>query len=405
MFAVDRFALQILQRIMHEPHIPFETKTEATQCGWLRHAGECCRLLSDGDNAGTIAVSLVIHALEKGDGLKVLAPAMFVGNPFALFARVIQIEHGGHRIDAKPVEMITVKPEQSIVNEVAGDLAAAEIEDRGVPVRMISLARVLMLVECCAIKASEAMFVGWEMRWHPVENDADSSLVGHIDQCGETFGIAKTRGGRIKPRWLITPGGIEGMLGDRHQFYMGEPHIGHITDQVFSQFSIAQKRVPGLALPRSEMDLINGDWRPSLVTRFARLQIGGVSPFELVSNSDTGRCLGAKLRGKTKWIGFQWQKFSARSQQLILVGLPRDRAGYEDFPHADVKPLAHDMAAAIPVIEIANNRNPFSIGRPHGKMNALNTFMYKGMGAQLVIKPEMTAFCEKIVVLWPQNRA
>ena len=69
----------------------------------------------------------MVHALEEGDGLEILAPPMLVGDPLALFPRVIEIEHGGYRIDAKPVEMIAVKPEERVVEQIALNFAAAEI--------------------------------------------------------------------------------------------------------------------------------------------------------------------------------------------------------------------------------------------------------------------------------------
>ncbi len=69
--------------------------------------------------------------------------------------------------------MVVVEPVERIGGEDVRHFLAAEIEDRGVPVRMEALARIKMLVERGAIKISEAVLVGREMRGHPVKDHAD----------------------------------------------------------------------------------------------------------------------------------------------------------------------------------------------------------------------------------------
>ena len=95
-----------------------------------------------------------------------------------MLARIVEVEHRGDGIDAQAVEMEFLGPVERIVDEVGKHLGAAEIVDRGVPVGMEALARILMLVKGGAVEPAQAVGVGREMRRHPVEDDADADLVG-----------------------------------------------------------------------------------------------------------------------------------------------------------------------------------------------------------------------------------
>jgi len=147
----------------------------------------------------------MVCALQEADGFEVLAPAMLVGDPLAFLARVVEVKHGGDRIHPQPVDVIALQPEQGIVQQKAGDLAAAEIVDRRVPVGVIALPRVGMFVKCGAVKARQTVLVGWKMRRHPVENDAKSSGMGGIHKAREIRWRAEARGWRIQPCRLIAP--------------------------------------------------------------------------------------------------------------------------------------------------------------------------------------------------------
>ena len=67
-----------------------------------------------------------------------------------------------------------------------GHLAAAEIVDRGVPVRVEAAARVGVFVERGAVEPGEAVGVGREMRRHPVEDDAEARGVGAVDEAARS---------------------------------------------------------------------------------------------------------------------------------------------------------------------------------------------------------------------------
>ena len=61
------------------------------------------------------------------------------------------------------------------------------------------------------------------------------------------------------------------------------------------------------------------------------------------------------------------------------------------------------MAAAIPIVEITDDRNPRCIGCPKGEVNAFCTFMTQWMSTEFVVKSEMIALANKIIIHGTQN--
>ena len=57
-------------------------------------------------------VDVLVEPAEEGDRFDVLAPAELIGDPLPLLARVVEVEHRGHRVDAQSVGVIVVQPVQ-----------------------------------------------------------------------------------------------------------------------------------------------------------------------------------------------------------------------------------------------------------------------------------------------------
>src|SRR5690606_30850150 len=115
------------------------------------------------------------------------------------------------------------------------NFGAAEIVDRGVPVRMKTLPRILVLVERGAVEMAKAVRIGREVRRHPVEDNADAYLVAAVDEASKTFRFAEAGGRRIEAGRLVAPGWVEGKFRDRQEFDMGKAHIDAIGDQAACQ--------------------------------------------------------------------------------------------------------------------------------------------------------------------------
>ena len=170
-------------------------------------------------------VSFLIEAAQEIDGVEIFASAEFVGNPLALLARVVEIEHGGDGIHAQAVDVIFVEPEHGARHQKAAHFGAAVVEDVRLPVGMESLARVGVLVEVRAVEVGEAVRVGRKVRRYPVEDHANAVLVQVVDQVHEILRRAVARRGREVSGGLVSPGTVEGMLHHRQELDMGETQL------------------------------------------------------------------------------------------------------------------------------------------------------------------------------------
>src|SRR5208337_5167088 len=91
--------------------------------------------------------------------------------------------------------MIFVQPEHGARHQKAAHFTAAIVKEVSLPVGVKSLARVGVLEQVRAVEESQAVGVGREVRWNPVENDANVVLVEAIDQVHEILRRAVARGG------------------------------------------------------------------------------------------------------------------------------------------------------------------------------------------------------------------
>ena len=67
------------------------------------------------------------------------------------------------------------------------NFAAAEVVDVGIPIAVVSFERIEMLVQCSAVEASQTVRIGGEVRWDPVENDADAGGVKRLDKTDQSL--------------------------------------------------------------------------------------------------------------------------------------------------------------------------------------------------------------------------
>ena len=131
------------------------------------------------------------------------------------FARVVEVEHRRDGVDPEAVDVVLVEPEQGVADQEVGDLGAAVVEDVGVPVVVVPLARVGVLVEVGAVEVAQAVLVVGEVGGDPVEDHADAAAVQGVDQGHEVVGRAEPAGrGEVADR-LVAPRAVERVLGRR----------------------------------------------------------------------------------------------------------------------------------------------------------------------------------------------
>ena len=287
--AMHRLARHILQRVVHEAHVPLEAEAQITTMGLAAmrlavigrqsHARPGGGFLGDGHEACRRAVYRAVQRPQEADRFPVFAPARFIGQPFAGFARIIAIQHRCHGIDAQTIDMELFGPVKGVVDQEADDFAPPEIIDRGVPVGVKAQARVFVFVKRGAVEARQPMFVDGKMRGHPVEQHPDAGPMRAIDKPGKACRRPEPRGWRIQPGGLIAPAGIVGMLEDGHELDMGEAQIGHIGDQLRGQFIPIQKAAMRSSPPRSGMHLVNRDRLGTVIDPSPIGAVRAVAPF------------------------------------------------------------------------------------------------------------------------------
>src|ERR1700740_3550678 len=94
-FAVDGVGRKIFQGVVHPSHVPFKVEAQAAEIGGAGNAGPGGGFFGDGEDSGEAFVRDGVERFEKLDGIEIFAAAEAIGNPFAGFAGVIEIQHGG----------------------------------------------------------------------------------------------------------------------------------------------------------------------------------------------------------------------------------------------------------------------------------------------------------------------
>ncbi len=140
--AVHRRAPHVGERVVHPPHVPLEAEPEAAGVGRARHARPGGRLLGERHHAGMLRVDGLVQLAQERDRLEVLVAAEPVRPPLAGLARVVEVEHRRDRVDAQPVDVIALEPEQRVGDEVVDDFLPTEVVDGGVPVGLEADARI-----------------------------------------------------------------------------------------------------------------------------------------------------------------------------------------------------------------------------------------------------------------------
>ncbi len=182
---------------------------------------------------------------------------------------------------------------------------------------------------------------------------------------------------------------------------MGETEIAHVSWQLLGQFAIGEPAASlvGMAPPRAEMHFVDRDrGRP----RIGRLR-SGLGPRKRIEIDDDGRCLRPYLGGKRDRVGLQRQQFSLRTDDLVFVVVASLGARHKNFPEA-VAAHAHRVAAAIPVVEVADDADAPGIRREHGEAHSCHALKDHRVCAELVVKLQMVAFAKKVQVEVRQDR-
>ena len=366
--AVDRVVAEVVQHVVHPAHVPLHGEAQPVQVDRLRHAREGGGFLGHRERARH-GVRQFVEAAQKLDGLQVLVAAVLIGNPLAGLARVVQVQHGGHRIHAQPVDVKFLQPEQRVRNQERAHFVAPVVEDQRAPVLLLALARIGVLVERRAVEVDQSVRVFREVRRHPIDDHADPRLVAGIDEELEFIGRTEPRGGREISDHLIAPRTRERILHHRQQLDVGVAHLLHVLHQLDRQFPVGQHLTHRTAHPAFQVNFVNRHRRFQQVGRGAGRHPRRVLPFVLRVIPDARRRFRRQFAIERVGIGLQLLVRREARSHVVLIRSAHREPGNEQLPDTAVAP-PHGMAARVPIVELAGQRNRLRIRRPHRETHA-----------------------------------
>jgi len=103
---------------------------------------------------------------------------------------------------------------------------------------------------------------------------------------------------------------------------------------------------------------------------------------------------GPQFRLEGVGVGFE-RDLVVRAQNFKFVDIAPHHLGQKDFPYPAAVAQAHGVAPPVPLVEAANHRHPFRVGRPHGKAGARHAGAGIGMRAQAFVRPLVRALSEQ----------
>src|SRR5690606_7722526 len=110
-----------------------------------------------------MAIRGFIQFFQKTYRLQVLSPAALIGYPFAFCPRIIEVQHGSHRIHPQAVGVVPVQPKQRIANQKRSYFVSPVVEDKGTPIGVVSLSWIGMLIQVGTVESVQTMRVAWKV--------------------------------------------------------------------------------------------------------------------------------------------------------------------------------------------------------------------------------------------------
>ena len=380
---VERIHRHIRKHVIHPAHVPFEIEAEAADIGRLGDERPCSRFLCDHQHIGMPAEYSLIELLQECNCFEILSAAVNIRAPFAASAVVVEIEHRGNRVHAQAVDMEFIEPVACRGDQERADLGPAVIKDARAPALVLALERIGVLIEASAVELIESLLILGEVSRHPVEDNADAGLMEHVDHPAEVIGRAEA-GGRGKiARDLIAPRAVKRVFRQRHELDMRIGQILHIRDDLSCKFDIVQGISVLVGTPRGEMHLIYIHRRlidiGSGLLRCPLLIMPRIFGF-----IELGRVLRRSLEMRAVGVVFQLDCTGFRQNAVLIECIFRQLVEC-CLPDA-VRNGQHRMAVAVPVVEIADDRDIDGIGSPDAKDRFLGTVANLGMSAEKALR-------------------
>ena len=394
----ERIRTHVAEEVVHEAHVPLEVEAEAVLLDVTGDVRPCRGLLCDEQSARKALMELRVQMLQELHRIEVLVAAVDVPRCILALTTIVEVEHGGHGIHTDTIRMIAVCPEHRTADEEVRHLVLPVVEGQGAPVRVAREPWIRILIEARSIELCKPPAVAREVRRYPVEDDADASLMHVIHEVHEVLRCTVAARRSVVAGPLIAPARIERMLHHRHELNMRIALLLHIIRHLHRELTVivelgAELRsavlIDCLLLPceGAEVQLIDrhrlfldaGDAALRLLLLPCRIR-----PRKLSDVFHDGGIARTKLEAEGIRIDLQ-ERLLVVTLDLILIEAARGEVRDEQLEHAGIAEALHHMAAAIPEVEVADDRNTLCVRCPYGERDTIDAVDPDRMRAHLLI--------------------
>ncbi len=225
-----------------------------------------------------------------------------------------------------------------------------------------------------------------------------------VDERAEVVGRAVARRRREVAGGLVAPRLVERMLGNRHQLDVREAEVGGVGNEPVGQLAPAVEAPVGMAHPRARMNLVDVDRRTLEVPRGPAREPLAVAPAVGTVRHHAGGRRRPQFERAPVGIALHEHEPGVAMAELELVERAGLEPGHEQLPHATRAPHVERMRAAVPAVEVADQRYALGIGCPHGEAHAGHAGQRHRHRTQHAPGFEQPALVEEVQVEVPDRR-
>ena len=192
------------------------------------------------------------------------------------------------------------------------------------------------------------------------------------------------------------------MLGNRHQFNMGEAQRSNISDQAPRQFLVIQIVTTLIPLPRAQVDFVNRKRSVSPVLSPSPRHPNIIAPWIRHIFHDQSRIGRASLETATIGIAFIQPLTGIPDPNLKPIARTHACIGDKQFPNTAT--AAQQMAQTIPTVEVARHANLSGVRRPDREQHPSDIIHHPRMRTQNTINMQVATFVKQVQIIQAELR-
>ena len=267
---------------------------------------------------------------------------------------------------------------------------------------MLAPPRVSVLVERGAVEPGERPPVARKVGGHPVEDHPDALAVQDIDEVAEVVGRAVPRRRGVVAGDLVAPRSAKGVLHDREQLNVGEPHRQAMVRERLGDLAVVEDAPVRTSPPGGEVDLVHREGGVEHGCPGALPHPCSVAP-AMPAQLDHARRPGRVVRCTREGIGLEdAHPIAPRDQELVANAGPDP--GCEQLPDPRGAERAHRPGARVPEVRVADHADTQRIRRPDAEGGSGDALVLDDASAEDSPELAVRAFADQVEVKFAKGR-